>query len=109
MNKELYLKKIISDLKMLAKQVSVINEINIFGSYAKGNPSDSSDLDVVVLCDDNSAYDDIIKKIFELTQKYNKFVHPVIYDKPKHFLLDNIYIKTNIFDNSILVYKRDGG
>ncbi|WP_173467430.1 nucleotidyltransferase family protein [Fibrobacter succinogenes] len=107
MDSGLYLKKISLELNTLARTIKVINEVGIFGSYAKGTASASSDLDVYIMCDDNSAYGYIIKELSCLTKKYNKFIHPVVYDKPKIVLFDNSYIKSNIFDNSILVYKRD--
>ena len=107
MDRGLYLKRISLELNELARKINVINEVGIFGSYAKGTASDSSDLDVYIMCDDNSAYGCIIEELSCLTKKYNKFIHPVVYDKPKVVLFDNSYIKSNIFDNSILVYKRD--
>lgn len=94
------------DLQDLGNNYKSVKEIYIFGSYSKGLQTEKSDIDIAVLCKDNSEYEPIIQTITNLTKQYKIFFHPVIYDKPKEELLENVYIKDNILTNTLLVYTK---
>ena len=92
------------ELQKLAFSIEDITSIYIFGSYAKETATEKSDLDVAIICRNNTSYELVNHSLSELTKKYKIFIHPVIFDKPKNQLINNNYIKTNIFDNSIIIY-----
>lgn len=106
MNRKEMNNSIFNDIKEIANSYKEIDSLYLFGSYANGTQKDDSDIDIAILCNNPSKHEDIIKEIAEITKKYKKFIHPVIFEKTKDILIENNYIKTNIFDNSVLLYSK---
>lgn len=103
--------KLIEKLKSLKPK-----EIWLFGSYAKGNPSPSSDIDLFVVKKKikKDFHNDIVKirnELNEFGQKYGVDVDLFIdtKDRVEEKLLDNDEFYTSVFDGASRIYiKKDG-
>lgn len=81
-----------------------INKVILFGSYAKGTPNASSDIDLAIFLKEKP--DDIIKaetELYKLRRNIDSRIEPLIiseeYD-PSGFLLD-------ILDNGIVIFSSE--
>lgn len=70
------LRLILEDLTDLLKAEEVLSVI-LFGSYAKGNPSKESDIDILVICTGKPKVDKAAREIYA---RYGKEVNIVIMD-----------------------------
>ncbi len=89
--------KLISIIKPLLIRSGVLRA-SLFGSAARGDDNDSSDIDVIVQFDENKTLLDLIGLKNELEELLNKKVDILTYDSI------NIKIKDEILDGSELIY-----
>ncbi len=75
-------KKIINIVKKyaeLVKQNYSVNQIYLFGSYAKGNAREESDIDVAIVLDKiGDDYLEQCTKLFQLRRKIDLRIEPVL-------------------------------
>jgi predicted nucleotidyltransferase len=94
------LENIINDISLCL----TVNEIRIFGSQLD-SPNPDSDIDLVIFCNDNTEYDNIISKLGIITCKFKQFIHPVIYEKNIGEIEKNEFINNYILRRSKIIFK----
>ena len=100
--------KLVEDLKKIFKDK--LDKIIIYGSYARGNEDNESDIDVMVLTKEpdelTKQYDDEINKLsFELDMKYD-IVISIIIKNSAHFYnwIDHLPFYTNVLKEGVVLY-----
>jgi predicted nucleotidyltransferase len=104
------IKKLLNDLEIKLSEVfkNNLKKIILFGSYAKGNYNNESDIDIMVLLTetDLNKYDDVIADIvIELIGKYS--IYPSILIENEHQFYKNIQIEAlfkNVENEGIELY-----
>ena len=94
-------------LESIIKELSLcvtVNEIRLFGSQLD-SPNSSSDIDLVIFCNNKTEYSSIITKLGILICKYKQFIHPVIYEKSISEIEENKFINNNIIKKSKIIFK----
>lgn len=84
---------LINELKDLASRNSSIQTIILFGSEARGQAQQGSDVDLCLVLNSNSKKADIQQKILALEKKYDKNIN-VIFTNPFFDDLDHTLIET---------------
>lgn len=80
--------EIIKQLKqyilLLTTEGIVVNKAFLFGSYSNNTASEDSDIDVLIVSDNNSENNDLlIGKMWRLTRKINSKIEPFIIGEQK--------------------------
>jgi uncharacterized protein len=98
--------QVIENLKLFSekiKEISNLDSIYLFGSYANGNWHKHSDIDVAVIFDKlNENHYDLMKKILIIRRDIDLRIEPVIFKKdfdPSGFL-------ESIINTGELIYQR---
>ena len=99
--------KILCDLLCdIGKQYSTVCEIGYFGSYAKNTMNEKSDFDLVLFCNGYHEKTSILNALLPLIKKFHILIHPIFYDKSKERVSENKFIKENIIENEIVIYRK---
>lgn len=99
--------KILCDLLYdIGKQHTTVYEIGYFGSYAKNTMSEKSDFDIVIFCNGYSEKASLLNALLTLIKKFHIIIHPIFYDKKKEIITENKYVKDNIINNEIIIYRK---
>ena len=80
------------------------NAIILYGSYAKGNAHDDSDIDVAVIFDGFSG--DWLKtsnRLWRLTENISLYIEPILLDNTQ----DNSGFVRNIYKTGQIIYKAE--
>jgi predicted nucleotidyltransferase len=105
MNYKDNIKHAITNLLIELQKYNSVNEIRLFGSQAL-EYKEKSDIDLLIICINQSEYKDIIKTVSLASQHNNLLFHPVVYHQDISILQENIYIKENILEKSIVLFLR---
>lgn len=98
--------EVIRKLKEYADKINSIYEpemIYLFGSYAKGDWNDFSDIDVAIIFDRPNNKFEIMRNILKLRRKIDLRIEPIIFDlnhDPSGFL-------STILDTGELIFKKN--
>ena len=77
--KDVELINIVKEYAELVKQMYSVNQIYLFGSYAKGNAGEESDIDVAIVLDKiGDDYLEQCTKLFQLRRKIDLRIEPVL-------------------------------
>lgn len=85
-------KRLVEEYAKLVISNMVVNKIILYGSYARGDFRQDSDIDVAVIVPRSSVSDDILKdmaKLFKLRRSISNDIEPVLLideDDPSGFL-----------------------
>jgi len=99
--------KIVSEIKSLIKIIEkkgiLISSAYLFGSYAKGNAKEWSDIDVALVSDDFSGirFHDV-EKLLSILKKYNNFIEFHPFRNEDFNPSNNLFIK-EILENSLRI------
>ncbi len=88
MNKEAYIKEITEKLKSINPHLIIL-----FGSYAYGTPHEDSDIDILVVTND-----DFMPKTFDERLKYRLSISEVIYETAKKVPVDLLIYSKPMFE-----------
>lgn len=94
--------KIVKQFGELVRQNYSVNQIYLFGSYAKGNAKEESDIDVAIVIE--KIGDDYLEqstKLFQLRRKVDLRIEPVLLELNN----DVSGFLEEIRSNGVLVYK----
>lgn len=97
-----------SDMKQLFKEQ--LNSVIVYGSYARGDYTNDSDIDIMILVDNSedeirNYTDRVADQAFEYLMKYGIQISPVI--KNEHhfkYWMDNLPYYRNIRDEGVIVH-----
>jgi predicted nucleotidyltransferase len=83
-----------------------LDEVVVFGSYARGDVSDESDIDVLVIGD--VKLDEVIDVSYPLLLKYGVYISPMVVTKKYYEFLkfENTSLIKNISREGVRVYAR---
>ena len=92
--------------KLKEKHGSRIDEIIIFGSYARGDAKEDSDVDVLIVGD--VKLDEVIDISFPILLKYGVYISPIIMTKDYYEFLkfEKTSLIRNIFREGVRLYAR---
>ncbi|WP_243348854.1 nucleotidyltransferase domain-containing protein [Parabacteroides sp. FAFU027] len=84
MDKFEVIKQLKQYILLLSAEGIVVNSAYMFGSYSNDTASDDSDIDLLIVSDNNSEDNDLlIGKIWRLTRKVNSKIEPFIIGEDK--------------------------
>jgi len=78
--------EVISLIKRFTKEIAEIvhtDRVFLFGSYAKDNPDEYSDIDIAIISQDidDGNYFELKKKIFKKAIEVNSYIEPLCFSK----------------------------
>lgn len=105
---------IIAQINLSLQHLNV-SKVILFGSYAKGTQSDDSDIDLLVVTNDNFVFDSFAQKM-EVKLKIAYALNPlrkyadidlIVHTKPMHekFILLNSGFKKEILSSGFVIYE----
>jgi uncharacterized protein len=94
-----------------------VNKVILFGSWAKGNQEDNSDIDLLVVTNDNFVFQSFAQKI-ETKLKYSKALHSlrnfadidlIVHTKPMFdkFMELNSGFKREVLNSGTVIYEEN--
>lgn len=106
--------EVISQIKLSLMHLNV-NKVILFGSYAKGTHSDDSDIDLLVVTNDNFIFESFAQKmevklkIANALNSLRKFadIDLIVHTKPMHeqFIQLNSGFKNEILNSGSVIYE----
>ena len=105
---------IIAQIKFSLQHLNV-SKVILFGSYAKGTQTDDSDIDLLVVTNDNFVFESFAQKM-EVKLKISNALNPlrkyadidlIVHTKPMYekFILLNSGFKKEIFSSGSVIYE----
>ena len=95
--------------KNIVQELSALSEIKmivLYGSFARGEESSRSDIDLLILTSRKNSYDEIQNKIIELESKIQRTIQPTIRTKDELQKTDTGLLQ-NIFKEGKVLYLKE--
>jgi len=96
---------IISDIIENGRELEFINKIILFGSQVN-KLSKKSDIDIIIIIDDENNRKLITKKIAMTSLNYNMLIHPIILTADEFIKRKNMKNYQQLLSNSKVIYER---
>ncbi|RLF51410.1 MAG: hypothetical protein DRN24_05035 [Thermoplasmata archaeon] len=94
--------ELIEEIKKISKKYSEIETVIVFGSVARNQAREESDLDICIILKNENTKNNISNKILDLEKKYDKNIN-LIFTEPSFKNLDRQFIET-LLREGITIY-----
>jgi predicted nucleotidyltransferase len=92
-------------IKILTDSFNIFAVI-LFGSYARGNAHELSDIDLAIFSDDfGKKPHEEMKKLFKLRRKVDTDIEPLPFSKKDYFEHDKAHFLTEVIATGKLIFK----